>query len=243
MEKSITFENLRNFAYCNDRICNRPISGIVISFPGLRASKIYSEDTEEGKYYGKRCMLYVLPYTNPWSWMNRQALNYTEEIIEVLMEALELPEDIPVVATGGSMGGQSALVYTYYARKTPVACVPVCPPCDIAFHYTERVDLPRTFYNAFFYENCSMQEALDSVSPLVLADRMPDIDYYVFHCEKDSQVNKGKHSDVFVEKLKVHHRVQYYIVPGRDHCDLSDDMTSIYRKCITNSIEAHFVRS
>ena len=47
MEKIITFNSLRNYAYCNERICKRPIRGIVISFFGLRASQMYDEDTDD----------------------------------------------------------------------------------------------------------------------------------------------------------------------------------------------------
>ena len=57
-------------------------------------------------------------------------------------------ENIPVVSTGGSMGGQSALVYCAYSKRTPVACVANCPVCDTVFHFTERPDLPRTLYSA-----------------------------------------------------------------------------------------------
>ena len=241
MEKIITFNTLRNYAYCNERICKRPIRGIVISFFGLRASQMYDEDTDDGLFFADKGILFVIPYTNPWSWMNRQELAYSEEILDVLIQGLHLPEDIPVTATGMSMGGTAALVYSFYARRTPVACVPICPPCDIVYHYTEREDLPRTFYNAFYYEDCPMEEALKSVSPLALADQMPSIDYYVFHCEKDSQVNIEKHSDTFVEKMKLHHNIRYYTVPDRDHCDLTDKMRALYRNCITESINAHSV--
>ena len=60
--------------------------------------------------------------------------------------------------------------------------------------------------------------------------------YYIFHCMKDTSVNKQKHSDRFVEKMKEKHDIVYYSVPDRGHCDLTDEMTKLYNKHIESSI-------
>ena len=237
MEKIINIENLRSFAYCNNNICKKPIKGIAISFFGLGGALMFNEDTEEGIRFAEQGILYVVPYQNPWAWQNKQNIAYTDEIIDVLFKEYDLPEDLPIVSTGGSMGGLSALVYMAYAKRTPVACVANCPVCDLPYHFTERPDLPRTLYSAFFNYNCSLQEALESASPLQLTDKMPkDSKYYIFHCEEDMAVNKQKHSDKFVEKMKDSHNVSYYAVPERDHCDLTEDMWKLYNDCIINSV-------
>ena len=237
MEKIINIENLRSFAYCNNNICKKPIKGIAISFFGLGGALMFNEDTEEGIRFAEQGILYVVPYQNPWAWQNKQNIAYTDEIIDVLFKEYDLPEELPIVSTGGSMGGLSALVYMAYAKRTPVACVANCPVCDLPYHFTERPDLPRTLYSAFFNYNCSLQEALESASPLQLTDKMPkDSKYYIFHCEEDMAVNKQKHSDKFVEKMKDSHNVSYYAVPERDHCDLTEDMWKLYNDCIINSV-------
>ncbi len=237
MERIITAETLRSFAYCNDRICKRPIKGLVVSFFGLGGADMYAEETGDGIRFAEEGILYVVPYQNPWAWQNRQNVAYTDEIIDVLLEKYALPSDLPIVSVGGSMGGLSALVYMVYAARTPVACVANCPVCDLPYHYTERDDLPRTLYSAFFNYDCSMQEALKSASPLDLVDRMPtESKYYIFHCEEDMAVNKQKHSDRFVEQMKKSHAIEYYAVPGRGHCDLTEDMWKLYNRRIIESI-------
>ena len=237
MEKIITIENLRNFAYCNDQICKKPIKGIAVSFFGLGGAYMYDEDTEDGKRFAQEGILYVMPYQNPWAWQNKQNVSYTDEIIDVLFEAFDLPEDLPIVSIGGSMGGLSALVYMAYAKRTPAACVANCPVCDLPYHYTERPDLPRTLYSAFFHYEGTMQEAMESASPLHLVDRMPaGSKYYVFHCEQDLAVNKQKHSDGFVEKMKANHDIHYYAVPDRGHCDLSEEMKQLYYQHIIDTV-------
>lgn len=238
MEKIITIENLRNFAYCNNQLCKKPITGLVVSFFGLGGASMFSEETENGVLFAEEGILYVVPYQNPWAWQNKQNVSYTDEIIDVLFEEYNLPDDLPIVSEGGSMGGLSALVYMVYAERTPVACVANCPVCDLPYHFTERPDLPRTLYSAFYNYDCSLQEALKSASPLDLVDKMPvNSKYYIFHCEEDNAVNKQKHSDRFVEKMEEKHNIHYYAVPNRGHCDLTDEMRNLYNEHIVSSIK------
>ena len=133
--------------------------------------------------------------------MNKQAVDYTDEILDVLIEKYDLT-DPKIVSSGGSMGGFSALLYTLNAKHTPVACVADCPVCDLVYHFTERVDLPRTIYSALYNENCSFDKALENNSPYHLASEMPKVNYHIFHCDKDSCVNIDKHSRIFVERMK-----------------------------------------
>ena len=237
MEKIITYENLRSFAYCNDQICKKPIKGLAVGFFGLNGASMFAEDTEDGIRFAENGIIYVIPYQNPWAWQNKQNISYTDEIIDVLFEKYNLPADLPIVSVGGSMGGLSALVYMVYAKRTPVACVANCPVCDLPYHFTERPDLPRTLYSAFYNYDCSLQEALKSASPLELVDKMPiNSKYYIFHCEEDKAVNKQKHSDRFVKKMEETHNVRYYAIPDRGHCDLTEDMKILYNNRIISSI-------
>lgn len=243
MKKLITYDTLRNFSYSNDKICTAPIKGIVLDFFGLGGQQMFDEDMPFGKELANKGIVLLIPYNNPWAWMNTQAVLYTDEIIDVLMDKYALSESIPVVSSGGSMGGLSALVYTRYAQHTPVACVANCPVCDLVFHYTERPDLPRTLYSAFFHSSADcMEDALKTASPLHLVDQMPEIDYFIFHCEEDMAVNKEKHSDKFVKKMQPVHRVTYHTVPERGHCDLPEDMQKLYNDYIINAISAHHAK-
>ncbi len=233
MEKIITYENLRRFAYSNDKICTRPIRALAIEFFGLGGQVMFGEHPETGQYYAQRGILFLVPYNNPWAWMNPQAVAYTDELVDVLFEWYGLGEDIPIIATGGSMGGLSALIYTAYAKRTPKACVANCPVCDLPYHYTEREDLPRTLYSAFSGYEGSMEEALRAHSPLHLAKdgKMPRVDYTIFHCTADMAVNKEMHSDRLIEAMEGH-RLCYYAVPDRGHCDLGEEMTKRYMDAI-----------
>jgi dipeptidyl aminopeptidase/acylaminoacyl peptidase len=183
---------------------------------------MFDEDTNEGVYYGEEGVLYVHPYNNPWSWMNAQAVAYTDEIIDAIFDHFKLPEDTPIVSMGQSMGGLASLVYTRYAKRTPIACISNCPVCDLVYHFTERPDLPRTIYSAFWNEEGELNDILKKYSPVHLAPEMHDAKYYIFHCDKDKSVNLGSHSQKFVAAMKECGKgVELEIIPDRGHCKLT----------------------
>ena len=222
MNKIITYETIRSFAYVNDNVCKKPIRGVVVNFCGLNNKDMFDEDTNEGVYYGEEGVLYVHPYNNPWSWMNAQAVAYTDEIIDVIFEKYALPESTPVISMGNSMGGLASLVYTRYAKRTPIACISNCPVCDLVYHFTERPDLPRTIYSAFWNEEGELNDILKKYSPVHLAPEMPDAKYYIFHCDKDKSVNLASHSQKFVAAMNECGKgVELEIVPDRGHCKLT----------------------
>ncbi|MBO5051497.1 MAG: prolyl oligopeptidase family serine peptidase [Clostridia bacterium] len=236
MEKIITYETLRRFAYSNDKLIKGDIRGIVLNFFGLGGMPIFYDDSGEAKEFAAQGVIFVQPYYNPWCWMNAQAVDFVDEIVSVLVEHYGLGDGVKVVSTGGSMGGLSALVYTAYARITPVACVANCPVCDLPYHFTEREDLPRTLYSAFGTFEGSMDEALRSRSPLHLVEKMPHVPYTIFHCEDDRAVNLEKHSLRFVEAMRPTHDVAFITVPLRGHCDLSYEAHIQYREAILRAL-------
>ncbi len=229
----INYDNLRSFAYSNDRICRKPIRGVVLAFFGLGRTLMFDEDTEDGRFYAANGIIYLEPYNNPWNWMNRQAIDLTDEVVGVIFRHYKLPAKTPVVASGGSMGGHGALVYTRYAKRTPAACVVDCPVCDLPLHYTERPDLPRSIFSAYSYLDGKMPGNLKVASPCHLAASMPKVPYVVFHCEKDKMVNIKAHSEKFVELMReAGADITFIRVPDRGHCSLTPEMKDLYRSKI-----------
>lgn len=237
MNTIISYESLRKFAYSNDRLIEGRIRGIVLKFYGLGDMRMLDADPAEGVDYARQGVLYVIPYTNPWCWMNAAAVRYTDEILSVLCKRYELDASVKIVSTGGSMGGLSALVYCRYAAITPVACVANCPVCDLPFHFTERDDLPRTLYSAFAELDGTMEEALQAHSPLHLAETMPAIPYTLFHCTADRAVNIDAHSKQLVSAMKRTHSVRLIEVPDRGHCDLTPEAIEQYRTAILQGLQ------
>ena len=100
MEKIITYETLRNFAYSNDALCHTPIRGIVLTFNGLGFSTmVWDDESPIDQEYASQGIIHVIPYYNPWCWMNRQAVDYVDEIVDVLFGRYAL-EDYDTVVLG-----------------------------------------------------------------------------------------------------------------------------------------------
>ena len=115
MEKIINYDNLRNFCYSNDKLLTESVKGIVLDFKGLGFSNMFNSDSDDAINYAKKGIIYVIPYYNPWAWMNIQTVNFVDEIIGVLINQYNLTEsNVKIVSSGESMGGLSALVYCAY---------------------------------------------------------------------------------------------------------------------------------
>ncbi|HEY5561707.1 MAG TPA: prolyl oligopeptidase family serine peptidase [Clostridiaceae bacterium] len=225
----ITGENLNQFAYTNEEYCSKPIRGVVLEFHGLGFDGFIKERSPFASKCAQLGILYIFPYYGPWSWMNDTAVHYTDDIIDAIFEKYNLDSNIPIISTGGSMGGLSALIYTRYSKRTPRACAANCPVCDLPFHLAEREDLPRTLYSAFEHYDQDFMGALESASPIHQVKSMPRIPYYVVHGDADTAVNKFKHSDVFVCKMKKeNYSIIYNEVPNMTHCDLKGEELKKY---------------
>ena len=103
MKHIMTYETLRRYTYSNDDKIKGKIKGIVLTFLGLGYSGMISE-SPDGLEYAEQGIVYLVPYYNPWCWMNAQAVEYVDEILDVLFAHYGLDAQTPIVSTGISMG-------------------------------------------------------------------------------------------------------------------------------------------
>ena len=222
MEKLIRYPDLWKYAYSSEKLCRIPFRAVVVEFYGqLNSCEIIHEDPDTALYFAEHDILYVMPYTNPWSWMNRQAIAYTDEVLDVLYERFTIPSDLPMAVIGEFMGAQSALVYMAYGKRKASACAAICPPCELKTLFNDRKDIPRTLYNSLFHEPGDLSKALQAASPLYLTDKMSDSFYRIDQYDIDPELPRKKHADLFVSAMaESGHTVQYHICPGTGHCRL-----------------------
>jgi len=205
-------------AWLSDRFTRTPITGVILSFHGLGAPGLKSAAEMDELAWAAAGGLVVFPYYGPWSWMNRNARAFVDDLVTAVYQQFSLPPATPLVAIGGSMGGYSALLYTRYAKHKIAACCAMFPVCDLKHHFSERPDLPRTIHDAFRGYSEDMETLFIEHSPLAQAGGMPDIPYLIAHGDKDLAVNKAAHSDKMVAALRQHGRqVEYVEVPGMGH--------------------------
>ncbi|MBQ9726521.1 MAG: prolyl oligopeptidase family serine peptidase [Kiritimatiellae bacterium] len=236
-------EPLERFAYAAFPPAGAAPRGIVVHFMGLGSQWQAREgdgphglEREGAAAAASAGAVFVVPYLDPWNWMNAGACAETDRIVALAKAQAGLPADAPVVSTGGSMGGLCALVWPRYTRHRVVAVAANCPVCDLPFHYTERPDLPRTLRAAFAAEP-DFDAALRARSPLHLTTELPDLPLAVFHCTEDALVAKAAHSDRLVAALRALGRaVEYVEVPGRGHCDLDEDAWRRYADFVRDGL-------
>lgn len=237
MTSPINKDNIELFAHTNEELLEggKPKS-ILVEFHGLGGgTAMIKEQWPLAHKCAEHDVLYVLPYSGPWSWMNKFAIRFVDEVMDAIFDRFDLPEDTPIISSGYSMGGYSALVYTRYSKRTPAACAALCPVCDFAFHYTERDDIPRTIYLAYMGYDMPFEEAIKSASPVELCDTMPDIPYAIYHGTADIEVRKDRHSDVFVAKMRALGRdVRYTEMEGLGHCAMTGVAEGEYHEFVTS---------
>jgi dipeptidyl aminopeptidase/acylaminoacyl peptidase len=211
-------DKLRQVAWIGDDWVKSPIRGVVLSFHGLGAPGLKTAPSTEELGWAQAGGLVVFPYYGPWSWMNRQARALVGETVDGVYAAFGLSRRLPLISTGGSMGGCSALLYARYAKRPVTACFANYPVCDTVFHFSERPDLPRTFHTAFVGYKGTLKKLLAEHSPLAQVPAMPDIPYLIVHGDKDTSVGKARHSDRMVAALRRRKlQVEYIEVPGMGH--------------------------
>lgn len=239
----IDWDNLDSFSFSNLKHVRTPVKGIVVDHHGLgcavfgkSAAKGFEEMTAED---GARGIVWIHPHYNPWAWMNDGAVKLTDRLIEVVLGHYGLPANTPVCSSGGSMGGLGALVFARYSRHNVRRVVSNCGVTDLVYHYSERPDTARTIVAAFA-DAPDFDAAVKAHSPLhlALAGKMPNIDYVLFHSDKDTGVNKERHGDKLAAALKASVRsVEYNVSVGTGHTELKPELVKRYYDSIRETFE------
>lgn len=209
---------IKETCWNNEPYLKHPIRAVTVSFHGLNGR--YRDDSASGLELAlaEQGVLVIAPYYGPWSWMNRQARAFVDQLLAAAYREFELPDNTPLISSGGSMGGCSALLYCRYGARRPAGCDALFPVCDTVSHFSERPDLPATFHHAFLGYPEPLQELLEEHSPLHQANAMPDIPYLFIHGDADLAVNKARHSDRMVSELrKLNRQVEYIEIPRMGH--------------------------
>ncbi|MDD6211015.1 MAG: prolyl oligopeptidase family serine peptidase [Bacteroidales bacterium] len=209
----------KEIAWIGDAYVSQPVRGVILTFHGLGAPNVKTEPDNEEKIWAENGYLVIMPYYGPWSWMNRQARDMVDQIVDAVYAEYGLSDDVPLLTHGGSMGGFSAILYPRYAKRPIAACIANCPVTDIKYHFTERPDLPRTFRGAYWGYDNTFEESMTEHNPMDQVSGMPDIPYFIMHMTGDPAVNKKMHSDRFVKKMKENGKnVRYMEIEGEGHC-------------------------
>lgn len=234
----VGFDNLHLFAMSNLEYVKTPVRGVVIDHHGLGCSvfgeKANAAFAKANAADGEKGIVWIHPHYGPWAWMNAGAVRLTDRLVDLVLGHYGLPADTPVCSSGGSMGGQGAMVYAAQSRHSVKRVVVNCGVADLPYHYTERPDTPRTIAAAYA-EAPDLEAEMRARSPLHLAEagKLPKIAYVVFHSDRDTGVNKEKHGDRLVAALRAGgYDVEYHVSEGTGHTELRPELVKRYYAAI-----------
>ncbi|GHU72251.1 hypothetical protein AGMMS49992_07800 [Clostridia bacterium] len=225
------FDNLSDVAFVGGKYVTGDVRAVILRFHGLGFTGAKTSLDMDELEWASHGGLIVFPYYGPWSWMNAGARKFVDAIVERVYDEFKLADSVPLIITGGSMGGHAALNYAHYSQRKPAAVVSLYPCIDTEYHSTERPDLPRTFILAYGMDGRPIKEVFHENSPTFHADTMPRVPYLVLHGDLDKAVSKSVHSDVFVKNMReAGHDVEYIEAWGMEHGPFID--LELYRRYV-----------
>lgn len=241
-----TFENLSYFTRNNINHIEGEIKGIVMEFPGLGGSSCLGGLVNMGEYkteFALRCakqgILVMYMYCGPWSWGNKGVVRIADLVIDALKKHYDLPDDIPVVSTGGSMGGIGALNFTIGSRHNVVSCMTACPCYDIIGKYSSysvNPNFPRTFLAAVYNYDLSLADALKSITPCENIEAMPKVPYYIVCNENDECFDDDGMKEFAKDMETAGLEVTLKYLPDTKHGEFTDEERASYQSFIIKSV-------
>ncbi len=211
--------------------CGNAVKALVLEFPGLGGGSCLGGSMDNLSVYdtpftracAEKGIVVAYMFPGPWSWMNRGAVRVTDLVVNAFMKKYGwlTDDDFSLVVMGGSMGGQSALIYSIDSAHKVNACVAHCPCYDISECFSVVDPFPRTFISAVNAYDMPLGEALRLISPGCRVDELPDIPYLITADEFDEIIPLDG-LEKYVDRVKNAGRsVQYMRLAGQPHGGIS----------------------
>ncbi len=220
----ITADTVNRFCNTNEALLKNAPKALVLEFPGLGGNSCLGGVMNYSVYnnvytrrFAEKDILVAYLFTGPWSWGNKSAIKIADGVVDALLEKHSM-SNVPIVVSGGSMGGQSALIYCADSRHKITACAVACPCFDVHGSYTKTPDLTRSVISAVAGYNTSIEEALKRISPLYRINDMQDIPYYIL-CDSEDELFDAKGMKKYAQKLnyRILSGVRFVLLPGLSH--------------------------
>ncbi len=224
---------LDDLAFVNTDTLVLPVKGVVINCHGFSDLTVFKSSPRFAKDLGEKGIVYVFPYYSPWAWCSDATIEYMDRVLDAVYELLSISEDIPFVVAGGSMGGMTALMYSIYGTRRPVAVACNCPVTDMHRYASNGGVGTRSLYASIIKKGVSFDESLSKIDPMLHINDFARIPYLIVGGEKDMGISPELYQRPFVKKMKERgHDIELLVVPGMNHCCIMEHEDA-YQKYLT----------
>ena len=218
--KYIDSANLSDYAFLNEDTLVYPLRGICIDFHGYTDATMFEESNATAKYLGEHGIAWVFPYYSVWAWMSPSSQEFNEQVLDAVYQKLGADETTPLLVSGGSMGGLTALNYLVHGKRKAVGCAANCPVTDLNKIFTDIPSMRRAILSAHIEKDMSLDDALKMYSPVQFADRLPHIPYFCVFGEKDEYFLNTQMPPLVEKLMEYDLNPKLLVQPGMHHCDL-----------------------
>lgn len=219
--RCINQDNISDYAFVNTDALTLPVKAVCVDFHGYTDATMFSESNEKAKRLGEKGIAWVFPYYSVWAWMSRSSQEFNEQVLDAVYQKLQLPDTVPLIITGGSMGGLTALCYLVYGKRKAVACAANCPVTDMGVFFRDFDHARRAILSAHILDERPLETICDAYSPVKFVDKLPHIPYLLVYGEKDTVIT-DRFMSKFVEKMKAAgHDVTHILQKDMVHCAIS----------------------
>ena len=223
----ITEDNILDFSFINLDTLEKPIKAVCVELHGFTDSTMYEKSPKKAEVLGRQGIVWVFPYYSVWAWMSKSSLQFIEQVLDAVYKKLKIVDSTPLIITGGSMGGLTAICYQIYGKRKAVACAANCPVTDMALFYERSIRSRRAILSAHILDETPLEKITYKYSPINLVEKLPKIPYLLVFGGKDGSVTE-EYWDVFLKKMSGYgHYVKPIIHEDMDHCDI-DSHTEVF---------------
>ena len=183
-----------NIAFTNRKLIEGEIRGICLYFHAFGDEDLIFAPRALDRYLAENGILSVFIFYDVWQFGNDITAKTTQAVYDRLCEKLGFGRDIPVVLFGEGVGATAALNCARLTKEIPLAgCVLACPVTDFVAHAKARGDMDAVYFTAFRHFGCNFEAAIDSMSPIMHINEMPDIPYrFILPVQNDPQIYVDK---------------------------------------------------
>ena len=239
----ISPDTITLYANTNEVFLTTPVRGIILEFPGLGGGSCLGGtlerqdyDTSYAKAFGEEGIVLAYLFPGPWSWGNNASVRMADGVVCALTEKYGLPEGFPLGVSGGSMGGQGALIYAAETRFKLRCAAVACPCIDVLSAYSIRTDFPRTFFSAAAGYDLPIDKALEQLSPVHRLADLPDMEYFISANGAD-ELFPEEEIHAFVRSMEAQGRkVVYRNQPGTYHGQFTPEVRDEMHTFLLNHI-------